>query len=133
MGRSTEAEIRGVPVRIVRAAFVAKQAYEVYMPTGYGLNIWKLLLEAGKNEGIRPFGTDTQRLLRLEMGHSLPGVDTDGLTNPFEMRADQALEMDKPFFIGKRSLEIAQRWVIFRGPRWRRRLSSPRSLTLKCL
>lgn len=106
VGRSTEAEIRGVPVRIVRAAFVAKQAYEVYMPSSYALNIWKLLLEAGKNEGIRPFGTDTQRLLRLEMGHSLPGVDTDGLTNPFEMRADQVLAMDKPFFIGKRSLEI---------------------------
>ena len=106
MGRSTEAEISGVPVRIVRAAFVANEAYEVYMPTGYALSIWKLLLEAGKNEGIRPFGTDTQRLLRLEMGHPLPGVDTDGLTNPFEMRTDQALEMDKPFFIGKRSLEI---------------------------
>jgi len=40
------------------------------------------------------------------MGHPLPGIDTDGLTNPFEMRAHQALEMDKPFFIGKRSLEI---------------------------
>ena len=106
MGRSTEAEISGVSVRIVRAAFVANEAYEVYMPTGYALSIWNLLLEAGENEGIRPFGTDTQRLLRLEMGHPLPGVDTDGLTNPFEMRADQALEMDKPFFIGKRSLEI---------------------------
>ncbi len=106
MGRSTEAEISGVPVRIVRAAFVAKEAYEVYMPSGYALNIWKLLLEAGKNEGICPFGTDTQRLLRLELGHPLPGVDTDGLTNPFEMRAEKALEMDKAFFIGKRSLEI---------------------------
>jgi sarcosine oxidase subunit alpha len=106
MGRSTDAEISGVSVRIVRAAFVANEAYEVYMPTGYALSIWNLLLEAGENEGIRPFGTDTQRLLRLEMGHPLPGVDTDGLTNPFEMRADQALEMDKPFFIGKRSLEI---------------------------
>ena len=106
VGRSAEAEISGVPVRIVRAAFVAKQAYEVYMPTGYALSVWKLLLESGKNEGIRPFGTDTQRLLRLELGHPLPGIDTDGLTNPFEMRADQALEMGKPFFIGKRSLEI---------------------------
>jgi sarcosine oxidase subunit alpha len=106
VGRSAEAKISGVPVRIVRAAFVAKQAYEVYMPTGYALSVWKLLLESGKNEGIRPFGTDTQRLLRLELGHPLPGIDTDGLTNPFEMRADQALEMGKPFFIGKRSLEI---------------------------
>jgi sarcosine oxidase subunit alpha len=64
------------------------------------------LLEAGKAEGIRPFGTDTQRLLRLELGHHMPGYDTDGLTNPFEVRAEKALHMEKPFFIGKRSLEI---------------------------
>ena len=106
MGRSAKTEMNGVSLRIVRAAFVAKQAYEIYMPSPYALSIWKALLEAGKEEGICPFGTDTQRLLRLELGHPLPGIDTDGLTNPFEMRADHALNMDKPFFIGKRSLEI---------------------------
>ena len=106
MGRSTHTNISGVSVRIVRAAFVAKQAYEIYMPSPYALSIWKALLAAGKDEDIRPFGTDTQRLLRLELGHPLPGIDTDGLTNPFEMRVEHALHMDKPFFIGKRSLEI---------------------------
>lgn len=106
MGSAQTTEISGVPVRIVRAAFVAKQAYEIYMPTGHALSIWKALLEAGQSEGIRPFGTDTQRLLRLELGHHMPGYDTDGLTNPFEVRAEKALHMEKPFFIGKRSLEI---------------------------
>ena len=106
MGSAQTTEINGVPVRIVRAAFVAKQAYEIYMPTGHALSIWNALLEAGKAESIRPFGTDTQRLLRLELGHHMPGYDTDGLTNPFEVRAEKALHMEKPFFIGKRSLEI---------------------------
>jgi sarcosine oxidase subunit alpha len=40
------------------------------------------------------------------MGHALPGVDTDGLTNPFEIGADWAIKMSKPYFIGQRSLTI---------------------------
>jgi sarcosine oxidase, subunit alpha len=106
MGSAQTSEILGVPVRIIRAGFVAKQAYEIYMNTAHALNIWNALLDAGKSEGIRAFGTDTQRLLRLELGHHMPGYDTDGLTNPFEVRAEKAIHMEKPFFIGKRSLEI---------------------------
>jgi sarcosine oxidase subunit alpha len=40
------------------------------------------------------------------MGHAMPGVDTDGLTNPYEMGADWAVKMDKPYFVGQRSLVI---------------------------
>lgn len=36
----------------------------------------------------------------------MPGIDTDGLTNPYEMGADWAIKLDKPYFIGQRSLEI---------------------------
>ncbi len=36
----------------------------------------------------------------------MPGVDTDGLTNPFEVGADASIKMNKPYFIGQRSLEI---------------------------
>ena len=68
--------------------------------------VWDALMNAGKQKGLRPFGSDTQRLLRLEMGHAMPGVDTDGLTNPFEIGADWAVKMDKPYFIGQRSLAI---------------------------
>jgi sarcosine oxidase subunit alpha len=65
--------MNGVSLRIVRAAFVAKQAYEIYMPSPYALSIWKALLEAGKEEDIRPFGTDTQRLLRLRTWPPITG------------------------------------------------------------
>jgi len=106
LGAATETEILGVPVRLIRVGFVANVAYEVHMPSGHALSIWKALMEAGMSAGIRPFGTDTQRLLRLEMGHHLVGYDTDGLTIPYEIGAESALAMDKPFFIGQRSLKI---------------------------
>ncbi len=98
--------INKVPVNIVRSGFVSKQSYEITVPVAHALNVWQLLLEVGEPEGLRPFGTETQRLLRLELGHPLPGHDTDGLTNPFELGVEAAIAMDKPFFIGKRSLAI---------------------------
>jgi len=106
MGSARVANIFGVPVRLVRVGFVAELAYEIHMPSAYALPMWKALMEAGASHGLRAFGTDAQRLLRLELGHHMPGYDTDGLTNPFEVGAESALHMDKPFFIGQRSLQI---------------------------
>jgi sarcosine oxidase subunit alpha len=63
-------------------------------------------MEAGRAFGIRPFGVEAQRLLRLEKGHLIVGQDTDGLTHPFEAGCGWAVKMDKPFFVGQRSLAI---------------------------
>ncbi|HEY3300630.1 MAG TPA: FAD-dependent oxidoreductase [Methylophilaceae bacterium] len=101
-----ESQVAGVETRIIRVAFVADNGYELHAPMGQLPHIWRALVEAGKPHGLRPFGTDAQRLLRLEMGHAMPGVDTDGLTNPFEIGADWAIKMYKPYFIGQRSLQI---------------------------
>jgi len=101
-----ESQVAGVEARIIRVAFVSDNGYELHAPMGQIPHLWKALLEAGKNHGLRPFGSDTQRLLRLEMGHAMPGVDTDGLTNPFEIGANWAIHMNKPYFIGQRSLAI---------------------------
>jgi len=105
-GAITEAEFAGVPARILRVGFVAELAYEVHVPAAYTQHVWDSLLHAGASHGLRPFGTDAQRLLRLEMGHPISGHDTDGLTNPYEIGAEWAMKMGKPFFVGQRSLQI---------------------------
>ena len=104
-----ESQVAGVEVRLIRVAFVSANGYELHLPMAQLPLVWDALLRAGQKYGLRPFGSDTQRLLRLEMGHAMPGVDTDGLTNPFEIGADWALKMNKPFFIGQRSLQILQK------------------------
>jgi sarcosine oxidase subunit alpha len=63
-------------------------------------------MQAGQVHGIRPFGVEAQRLLRLEKGHLIVGQDTDGLTHPFEAGLARAVRMQKPFFVGQRSLAI---------------------------
>jgi sarcosine oxidase subunit alpha len=101
-----EGQVAGIPARLMRVGFVGELGYEIHVPAGAGLPVWRALLDAGRNIGIRPFGVEAQRLLRLEKGHIIVGQDTDGVTNALELGMDWALKMDKPFFVGQRSLKI---------------------------
>ncbi|MEZ0317289.1 MAG: 2Fe-2S iron-sulfur cluster-binding protein [Methylophilaceae bacterium] len=108
-GHVREAKVAGVAARILRVGFVAELAYEIHVPAAEARHVWEAIIEAGKEDGLRPFGTDAQRLLRLEMGNHLVSHDTDGLTNPYEIGSDWAIKMGKPFFVGQRSLKIIAR------------------------
>jgi sarcosine oxidase subunit alpha len=101
-----EGRVAGVPARLMRVGFVGEWGVEIHVPAEYGAAVWEALMEAGKLHGIRPFGVEAQRLLRLEKGHIIIGQDTDGLTTPGEAGLDWAVKMDKPFFVGQRSLAV---------------------------
>ncbi|MDH4260025.1 MAG: FAD-dependent oxidoreductase, partial [Gammaproteobacteria bacterium] len=101
-----EAKIAGVPARLLRVGFVGELGYEIHVPAGSGVDVWNAVRAAGAELGIAPFGVEAQRMLRLEKAHIIVSQDTDGLTNPLEIGADWAVKMDKPFFIGQRSLAI---------------------------
>ena len=102
-------EVAGVPAVLLRVGFVGELGYEIHVPAGCGLAVWSALVAAGEASGLRPFGVEAQRLLRLEKGHLIVGQDTDALTNPFEVNLGWALGKEKPFFVGQRSLAILQR------------------------
>jgi sarcosine oxidase subunit alpha len=101
-----EAKIANVPARLLRVGFVGELGYEIHVPAGAGAQVWNAVRAAGASLGITPFGVEAQRMLRLEKAHIIVSQDTDGLTNPLEVGADWAVKMDKPFFIGQRSLAI---------------------------
>jgi sarcosine oxidase subunit alpha len=98
--------LAGIPVRILRVGFVGEAGYEIHCPAGYGEALWDTLMAAGKPHGLKPFGVEAQRILRLEKGHIIVGQDTDGLTNPIEAGMDWALAKKKAFYVGKRSIEM---------------------------
>lgn len=101
-----QARVAGAQCRIMRVGFVGEIGYEIHLPYQYAIDVWRALLAIGSRYGIRPFGVEAQRLLRLEKGHIIVGQDTDGVTNALEIGAPWAIKMDKPFFIGQRSLQI---------------------------
>ena len=109
-----EGNVAGVRALLMRVGFVGELGYEIHVPTGYGLHIWTALIDAGKKAGIRPFGVEAQRLLRLEKGHLIVSQDTDALTTPYEADLGWAVREDKPFFIGGRSLSVARKQPLTR-------------------
>jgi sarcosine oxidase subunit alpha len=100
------AEVAGVPCRLLRVGFVGELGYEVHMPAHHGEHVWDALMAAGKPFGLRPFGVEAQRVLRLEKGHIIVSQDTDGLTHPYEADMPWAIARSKPFYLGGRSVEI---------------------------
>ena len=108
-GGAVETTVAGVAARVINVRFVADLAYEIHAHAADIAPLWQAVFAAGQPHGLRPFGTDTQRLLRLEMGHFIVGHDTDGLTHPLEAGLDWALANDKAFYIGQRSLQIQAR------------------------
>lgn len=101
-----EGQVAGIPAVLMRVGFVGEWGYEIHVAAEYAPALWDTLLEAGAAYGIRPFGVEAQRLLRLEKGHIIIGQDTDGVTTPIEAGLEWAVKMDKSFFIGQRSLQI---------------------------
>jgi sarcosine oxidase, subunit alpha len=107
------ARVAGLAARLLRVGFVGELGYEIHVAARDACVLWRALEETGRARGLRPFGVEAQRVLRLEKGHLIVGQDTDGLTDPYEANAMWAVSMKKPFFIGQRSLRILQE----RGPR----------------
>jgi sarcosine oxidase subunit alpha len=87
-----------------RIGFTGELSYELHVPAGYGRHVWEALLEHGRDLGVRPFGVEAQRILRLEKGHFIVGQDTDGLTRAYSAGLDRLVKLDKDDFVGKPEL-----------------------------
>jgi len=101
-----EGRVAGVEARVLRAGFVSSLGFEIHVPYKSAPVLWDALMSAS---GVRAFGVEAQRVLRLEKGHAIVAQDTDNLTNPFEAGMGWAVRMQKPFFVGQRSLRIHMR------------------------
>lgn len=98
-----------------RIGFTGELSYEIHVPAAYGLYVWEALMEHGRDLGIRPFGVEAQRIMRLEKGHFIVGQDTDGLTQAGSVGIGNLIKLDKPDFAGKPELV----WQADRGARQR--------------
>lgn len=100
-----EIELADVLCRVMRIGFTGELSYEIHVPSGFALHIWEALMEAGQEFDITPFGVEAQRILRLEKAHIIVGQDTDAMTDPIAADMAWAVKMEKPDFLGKRTLE----------------------------
>jgi len=101
-----QATIAGVQCLVMRIGFVGEVGYEIHCPSAQGEHLWDALMEAGAGAGLRPFGLEPQRLLRLQKMHILVGQDTDSESTPFAAAMPWIVKLDKEGdFIGRWALE----------------------------
>ena len=67
----------GVETRCLRLGFVGELSFELHVPSSYCKYVWDMLLEAGADLGIQPFGLEAQYCLRAEKGHVIIGAESE--------------------------------------------------------
>jgi sarcosine oxidase subunit alpha len=100
-----ELTVTGVPCRAIRNGFVGELAFELHHPRSNGPRLWTSLRRAGRDLGVSPFGLAALELLRLEKGHVYLGQDTLPDDTPAKLGLARAVDMTKPWFVGKAALE----------------------------
>ena len=73
--------------------------------------LWSAVVEAGRPHGLLPIGLSAIETLRIESGLLFPDIDYfPHQTDPFEVRLDHVIKLDKPGdFIGRDALRRDRR------------------------
>ena len=88
-----ETEIEGIPVIVQRSGWSKQGGFEIYLKDGSkGSQLWNIFKEAGQPWGIGPGSPMTPE--RVESGLVSVGGDTDGATNPYEIRLGKYVTTD---------------------------------------
>jgi len=100
-----EGQVGGVPARVFRISFTGELSYEVNVQADYALGVWEKIIEAGKQHGLTPYGTETMHVLRAEKGFIIVGQDTDGSVTPDDLNMGWCVGRTKAFsWIGWRGM-----------------------------
>ncbi len=99
------ATIQGIPCLISRTGYTGEFGYELYVDNRYAVQLWTLLLDAGKEDGLIPCGLGARDTLRLEAGMPLYGHEMSDEISPLEAGLSWAVKLDKPDFVGKQAIE----------------------------
>ncbi len=92
-------------VLALRVTYVGELGWELHVPAIHAVQVHDLLIEAGRDLGLRNAGMQTLSSLRLEKAYRDFGVDVDNTDNPIEAGLGFAVKLDKPGgFIGRDAL-----------------------------
>ena len=87
-----QTSIAGIPVAVARSGWSKQGGFELYLMDGSrGTELWNIVREAGKPWDIGPGNPNVCE--RIESGLISYGGDTDGNTNPFEVRMGKYVDL----------------------------------------
>ncbi len=122
--------IGAVPTIALRVTYVGELGWELYCPAEFGLTLWDLLWEAGRDHGMIAGGYRAIDALRIEKGYRVWGADITPEDTPYEAGLGFAVALDKAAdFVGRDAL-IAQRATGVTRRLRTIRLADPRAVAL---
>ncbi|TYB30337.1 MAG: glycine cleavage system aminomethyltransferase GcvT, partial [Candidatus Mcinerneyibacterium aminivorans] len=80
---------------ISRTGYTGEDGVEILVKNKYASRLWKMIMEAGKEYGIKPCGLGARDTLRLEAKLMLYGNDIDDTTTPVEAALKWTVDLDK--------------------------------------
>ena len=112
-----DGEIGGITCRAYRISFSGELSYEIAVPASRGLEFWEMLVEAGAEFGVMPYGTECLHIMRAEKGFIMIGDETDGTVIPQDLGLGWAISKKKEDFLGKRAqqrpfMDNPNRWQL---------------------
>jgi aminomethyltransferase len=118
----TAGAIGGIPVDISRTGYTGDLGYEIWIDSVRALEVWDVLIRAGRTFDIKPAGMLALDVARLEAGLLLLDIDFNGSKKamipsqkytPLQMGLGRLVSFDKAPFIGRDALDAERR----QGPR----------------
>ena len=101
-----DVKIDGASAMISRTGYTGEDGFEIYLTNDDVVKVWNSLLEAGKEEGIKPTGLGCRDTLRFEAMLPLYGQELTKDISPLEAGLKFFVKLKKESdFIGKEALQ----------------------------
>ncbi len=97
--------VDGVKCLISRTGYTGEDGFEVYAKADEIVKVWKALMEAGEDLGLKPAGLGARDTLRFEANLPLYGNEISESITPLEAGLGFFVKLDKDQFIGKEALQ----------------------------
>jgi len=94
-------ELGMIPAKVGRISFTGELGYELWVGADYQLALYDLLLEAGRDLGLRHFGSRALNALRLEKSFGTWAREFRPIYGPFEAGLSRFVDFRKNDFIGR--------------------------------
>jgi glycine cleavage system T protein (aminomethyltransferase) len=99
-----DATLAGRTCTVSRTGYTGEDGVEIFCAWDDAPALWRALLDAGEQFGLRPIGLGARDTLRLEACLSLYGHEIDETTNPLEAGLGWIVKMGKGDFVGREAL-----------------------------
>ncbi|MFQ3575059.1 MAG: glycine cleavage system aminomethyltransferase GcvT [Cytophagales bacterium] len=89
--------VSGNQIIVSATGYTGERGFELYIPNELAENVWKELMNVGKELGLQPIGLGARDTLRLEMGYCLYGHELDEHISPISSGLSWVVSKNKSF------------------------------------